>query len=73
MRFLARDENGETFGPDADFAAQALPLGVEHVLQAVCGLDPSDELDGPAYRAVLNADVALRARLEQGSSVLPPP
>lgn len=72
MRFLARDENGDTFGPDADFAGKVLPLGTEHVLRTVCGLDSSDDVDGAAYRAILEADAALRDRLADGAPVLPP-
>jgi mannitol-1-phosphate 5-dehydrogenase len=43
--FRATDERGHPFAPDARFADEDLPLGIDHVLRGVCGLsaDAPDE------------------------------
>jgi mannitol-1-phosphate 5-dehydrogenase len=60
MRFLARDEKGETFAPDEQVVAAFRTYGPAHVLRTVCGLDPSDPTDKLAWDAVLEANKRLQ-------------
>ncbi len=45
LRFRAGDENGSLFPADAEFIARDLPLGLNYVLTAVCGLSPDHLAD----------------------------
>ena len=70
MRFLAKDDKGETYPPDAQFATEVFAKGPQHVLRDVCGLDPANPADRIAYDAVLAANAALEQRMAQGESIL---
>lgn len=62
MRFLARDEAGQVYEPDAQVVAQFREQGAEGIMRSVCGLDPAQPADRAAWEAVLQADADLRAR-----------
>lgn len=69
MRFLARDESGQTYPPDQQFADEVFSRGPEYVLRTVCGLDTSDPCDRAAFEAVLGAHQALEESLRAGRSI----
>ena len=66
MRFRAVDESGEMFAGDAKFAAEVWPLGVEYIVDSVCGLAE----DAAARAAVIAADRAIREAQAAGVSAL---
>jgi mannitol-1-phosphate 5-dehydrogenase len=66
MRFRATDEAGDVFAGDAKFAAEVWPLGVEHIVDTVCGLAG----DTAARAAVIAADERLRRAQAEGASAL---
>lgn len=70
LRFLATDEHGAPYPPDAELAREVSARGAEHVLRTVCGLNPDDPTDRRAWEAVLEANATLEARLAAGGSVL---
>jgi len=69
MRFLARDETGDTYAPDQEFADGIFVKGAAHVLTTVCGLKPANDQDRTAYDAVLAADRTLEQRLQAKGSI----
>ncbi len=72
MRFLARDENGETYPPDRQFADETLAQGVPHVLRTVCHLDPAVAGEDVAASAIMEASSALAQRLARHASIFAP-
>ncbi len=66
MLFRATDESGVMFDKDRAFAEEIYPLGIDRVLQTVCGLRPEDRL----YRDIATAHAAILRAQEAGGSVL---
>jgi mannitol-1-phosphate 5-dehydrogenase len=70
MRFRATDEAGRLGDADLAFAEDDLPQGLDHVLTAVCGLDPADDCDARARALIAEADEHLEAMRAAGGSVV---
>ena len=61
MQFRATDEHGDLFRSDIEFVRH-LEQGAEHVLEAVCELDPTNPADAIVYRGILDAYRKLKPR-----------
>jgi mannitol-1-phosphate 5-dehydrogenase len=66
MRFRAGDEQGKPDPADVDFIRNDLPRGPEHVLSAVCGLDPADPIDSLARKLILSQVGSLPRAADSG-------
>lgn len=53
--FYALDEHGMPYPADEGFVDEDLPLGVDHLLSAVCGLDASNATDAAAADLIRQA------------------
>ncbi len=67
MRFRATDENGKMHGPDADFAQNIWPLGIEAILDNTCGLTGGGDVEAAARAHIMRADALLHEQLLQGT------
>ncbi len=70
LRFRAPDEHGALFPPDQAFLDTVVPRGLDHVLETVCGLDPTRELDARACELIRSADAKIASALAEGVSPL---
>lgn len=70
MHFLKPDEQGELFPADAEFHNQIMPQGLEHVLTAICGLDPKQEPDATARELIKQAEAHIADCKQRGTSAL---
>jgi mannitol-1-phosphate 5-dehydrogenase len=66
MLFRATDDSGAMFEKDRVFAEETYPLGVEYVLEHVCGLTPEQ----PLFGAIAGAHAAIVEARAAGRSVL---
>jgi mannitol-1-phosphate 5-dehydrogenase len=70
LRFRAPDEHGALFPADQAFLDTVVPLGLDHILSEVCGLDPESSLDARAADLIRGADRRLTAALAKSASPL---
>jgi mannitol-1-phosphate 5-dehydrogenase len=53
LQFRAKDEHGQLFPGDKMFMEKELPLGIEHILQAISHIDLSNKTEAAVYQRLI--------------------